>query len=35
MHAVMEHLHARSGTTWFATPPEVLEYDIHPLTGKD
>jgi penicillin-binding protein 1C len=34
MHAVMEHLHARSGTTWFATPPEVMEYDIHPLTGK-
>lgn len=34
MHAVMEHLHARFGTTWFATPENVVEREVHPLTGK-
>jgi penicillin-binding protein 1C len=33
MHAVMAHLHARFGTSWFATPPSVVEADVHPLTG--
>jgi penicillin-binding protein 1C len=33
MHAVMEHLHARFGTTWFSTPPGVIECEVHPLTG--
>lgn len=34
MHAIMEHLHARFGPTWFDTPPNVVECDVHPLTGK-
>ncbi|EDY21932.1 penicillin-binding protein transpeptidase [Chthoniobacter flavus Ellin428] len=34
MHAVMEHLHARFGTTWFATPETVVEREVQPLTGK-
>ncbi|MDR3721194.1 MAG: penicillin-binding protein 1C [Candidatus Acidoferrales bacterium] len=34
MHAVMERLHTRFGTTWFATPPEIVEREVHPLTGK-
>ncbi|MEQ1859628.1 MAG: penicillin-binding protein 1C [Chthoniobacteraceae bacterium] len=34
MHAVMEHLHARSGTSWFATPPNIIDADVHPLTGR-
>jgi penicillin-binding protein 1C len=34
MHAVMEHLHARFGTTWFATPENIVEREVHPLTGK-
>lgn len=33
MHAVMAHLHARFGTNWFTTPPNVVEADVHPLTG--
>jgi len=34
MHAVMEHLHTRFGTTWFATPGNIVEREVHPLTGK-
>jgi penicillin-binding protein 1C len=34
MHAVMEHLHTRFGTTWFATPENVVEREVQPLTGK-
>ncbi|MEI9893342.1 MAG: penicillin-binding protein 1C [Chthoniobacter sp.] len=34
MHAVMEQLHTRFGTTWFATPENVVEREVHPLTGK-
>jgi len=34
MHAVMEQLHARFGTTWFATPENVVEREVQPLTGK-
>ncbi len=34
MHAVMAHLHARFGTSWFATPPGAVEADVHPLTGR-
>jgi penicillin-binding protein 1C len=34
LHAVVEHLHARFGTTWFATPENVIERTVHPLTGK-
>ena len=34
MHAVMEQLHARFGTTWFATPENIVEREVQPLTGK-
>jgi penicillin-binding protein 1C len=34
MHAVFEHLQTRFGTTWFATPENVVERAVHPLTGK-
>lgn len=34
MHAVMEHLHGRFGTTWFPQPAGVVERTVHPLTGK-
>lgn len=34
MHTVMDHLHARFGTTWFATPDNVVEREVQPLTGK-
>ncbi len=34
LHAVVQHLHARFGTTWYATPPTIVERDVHPLTGK-
>ncbi|HYR57148.1 MAG TPA: penicillin-binding transpeptidase domain-containing protein, partial [Chthoniobacteraceae bacterium] len=34
MHAVMEQLHARFGTTWFATPSQIVEREVHPITGK-
>jgi penicillin-binding protein 1C len=34
MHAVMEQLHTRFGTTWFATPESIVEREVQPLTGK-
>ena len=34
MHAVMEHLHTSFGTTWYPTPGNVVEREVHPLTGK-
>jgi len=34
LHEVMEHLHARYGTTWYATPANMVECWVHPLTGK-
>ncbi|MEP6670167.1 MAG: penicillin-binding protein 1C [Chthoniobacter sp.] len=34
MHAVMAQLHARFGTTWFAIPEDIVEREVHPLTGK-
>ena len=34
MHAVMDHLHARFGTTWFPQPANIVERAVHPLTGK-
>jgi penicillin-binding protein 1C len=33
LHTVFEHLHARFGTTWFATPAEIVERHVQPLTG--
>jgi len=34
MHAIVEHLHTRFGTTWYSAPPNVVECDVHLLTGK-
>jgi penicillin-binding protein 1C len=34
LHAIFEHLHATRGTSWYATPSEIVERTIHPLTGK-
>jgi penicillin-binding protein 1C len=34
MHEVMDHLHNRFGTSWYATPPNVVESIIDPATGK-
>jgi penicillin-binding protein 1C len=34
LHAVIEHLHSRFGTTWFAPPEQMVERAVHPLTGK-
>jgi penicillin-binding protein 1C len=34
MHAVMTQLHTRFGTSWFSTPPQIVERDVHPVTGK-
>jgi penicillin-binding protein 1C len=34
MHAIMEHLHARFGTSWYAQPPNIVSCAVHPLTGK-
>lgn len=34
MHSVMEHLHTRFGTTWFAPPENIVEREVQPLTGK-
>ncbi len=33
-HAIMDHLHSMRGTSWYRTPPEIVERTIHPLTGK-
>lgn len=34
LHGIFEHLHERFGTTWYATPPGIVERNVHPLTGK-
>src|SRR5438477_1478543 len=34
LHAVFDYLHANYGTTWYRTPPQAVERNIHPLTGK-
>lgn len=34
MHGIFDHLHATRGTSWYAPPPEIVERDVHPLTGK-
>ena len=33
MHEIFLHLRQTRGTTWFATPPDIHSYAIHPLTG--
>jgi penicillin-binding protein 1C len=34
LHDVFEHLHSQFGTSWYATPAQIVERDVHPLTGK-
>ncbi len=34
LHAVFDYLHANYGTSWYRTPPGIVERTIHPLTGK-
>ena len=34
MHALIEHLHQRFGTSWFPQPSQVLTCKIDPLTGR-
>jgi penicillin-binding protein 1C len=34
LHDVVEHLHSRYGTSWYAAPPNIVECWIHPVTGK-
>jgi penicillin-binding protein 1C len=34
LHEVFDYLHANRGTTWYRTPAEVVERNVHPLTGK-
>jgi penicillin-binding protein 1C len=34
MHSVMSHLHSRFGPGWFATPREIVEREVHALTGR-
>jgi penicillin-binding protein 1C len=34
MHAVMAHLQAKFGTSWFPQPREIIEREVHPVTGK-
>ena len=34
LHDVVEHLHERYGATWYSVPAKVVEYWIHPVTGK-
>jgi penicillin-binding protein 1C len=34
LHELMDHLHERYGTSWYATPTNILTLPIHPVTGK-
>jgi penicillin-binding protein 1C len=34
MHEIMDHLHGRFGTTWFKAPPNIVEAEVDPVTGK-
>jgi penicillin-binding protein 1C len=34
LHAVFDYLHANYGTSWYLTPPQIVERSVHPLTGK-
>jgi penicillin-binding protein 1C len=34
LHAVFDYLHTSYGTSWYRTPPGIVEGTIHPLTGK-
>ncbi len=34
MHEIFEHLRRTAGTTWFAPPPDIRSFAVHPLTGR-
>jgi len=34
MHDIMQHLHDKRGTSWFAPPEGILHCRVDPLTGK-
>jgi penicillin-binding protein 1C len=34
LHELFEFLHQRNGTTWYATPTNIIECWINPITGK-
>jgi penicillin-binding protein 1C len=34
LHSIFDYLHANYGTSWYQTPPGIIERTIHPLTGK-
>lgn len=34
LHELFEYLHQRYGTSWYAAPANLVECQIHPLTGK-
>lgn len=34
LHGIFDHLHATRGTSWYRTPAEIVERNVHPLTGK-
>jgi penicillin-binding protein 1C len=34
LHDLIEHLHQRFGTTWYQSPANIVERQIHPITGK-
>jgi penicillin-binding protein 1C len=34
MHELMEHLHRRYGTSWYATPTNIVSLPVHFATGK-
>ena len=34
LHAIFDYLHTNQDTSWYRTPPAIVERTIHPLTGK-
>jgi penicillin-binding protein 1C len=34
LHSIFDYLHANRGTSWYRTPPGIVERNVHPLTGK-
>jgi penicillin-binding protein 1C len=34
LHAIFDYLRGNYGTSWYRTPPGIVERTIHPLTGK-
>jgi penicillin-binding protein 1C len=34
LHELMEHLHRRYGTSWYATPTNIVSLPVHFATGK-